>query len=131
MNRNELEHRFFTVVPGDGAAWGSNVPANYTRYIYRIKIQYLNAGAQTFTLGRRENLVAGPTDVIDTFLLPLLGDIITDPEEMEEDSEPIYKIGGPVVVAGVPTVPGGVSNLRAFVDVGTAYLTVWYTDAKD
>lgn len=130
MNRNELQTAHFLVVPGDGAAWGSNVPANYTRYIYRVKVQSLIA-AQTFTLGRRENLVAGPTNVLDTFFLPLLADFFTDPDEIEQDAEPIYKIQGPVVLNGVATVVGGVSNLRAFVDVGTAYLTVWYIDAQD
>jgi hypothetical protein len=127
MNRNELQVVTQTIVVAPGALVGSNIPTNYTRYIYRVKIQSLVA-AQTFTLGRREN-GAGATTVMDTFLLPLLGDWLVDPDNIDENSAPIYKVGGPVSVSGGAI--GGASNVWAFVDVGTALLTYWYIDAKD
>ena len=128
MNRNELQVVTQTIVVAPGAIVGSNIPTNYTRYIYRFKIQSL-FGAQTFTLGRREN-GAGATTAMDIFYRPLINDGIFDPEDgVKEDSIPLYRVGGPISLNGA--VIAGASNVWAFVDVGTAYLTYWYIDTKD
>lgn len=118
MNRDELKTAVATVTVGE-ANVGSAIPANMFRFIYRIKVTNLFNGANKLTLRKVEN--GGAVQTIDYVQCALLYDIFPDPEELKEDSAPLYTIGGKGST--------GDSYIRAVTDSGNAYLTVWYIDA--
>jgi len=119
LKREDLRTTVATVTTAD-ANIGSAVPQNKRRFIYRIKVINEYDGANLLTLGKREN-GAGSTTTIDYVQLATLYDIFPDPEELHEDSVPLYIIEG----AG----SSGSSYLRAVTGSGNAYLTIWYIDA--
>ena len=120
INRDELQQAVATITAVD-ANIGTNVLANFRRFIYRVKLTNLFAGVNLITLGERIN-GAGVTTAIDYIQFILLYDLYIDPEELEEDAAPIYIIDG----AGA----GGASTLRAVGSAGNAYFAYWYIDAE-
>ena len=105
---------------------GTAIPANIRRAIYKIKATNLFAGVNLLTLGKREN-GAGATTVIDRIQTVLIYDIWNDPDELKEDSAPLYIVEGPVVSPTVPAV--GTSFIRAVCSAASQfYLTLWYAD---
>lgn len=101
---------------------GTQIPVNHMRYIYRVKWTNLFNGPNLLTLGKREN-GAGATTVVDTFQAALIYDQDEDPpDDIKEDSVPLYTIGGTGVT--------GTSFLRAVCSAaGTFAMTLWYEDA--
>jgi hypothetical protein len=124
INRDELK-TVTGAVAAVAAAFGTNVPANQRRFIYKVK--FINPGAaQTLSLGKFENgVVLVPMDVISS---PVgAGETIIEPEELRLDSAPLYVITGPPAPNGV--APATTSQLRVVTSVGAGTLTVTYIDA--
>jgi len=112
-----------TVTPAE-ADVGSAIPQDTKRSIYKIKVTNLVAGANRTQLRKIEN--GGASTLIDQFQQEVLGENWYDPDDLKEDSAPLYIVEGPVVT---PTTPAaGTSHIRAMTDVGNAYMTLWYVD---
>lgn len=128
LNRDELRTSPPTAVAlGVGAevTVGSAVPQNHRRFIYRIRYISQFAGPNALRLGKQENGgVTVPVDVIQTVVLD---EMVTDPDELHEDSAPLYIIDGPPGQA--PVLPALNSLVRAYTDAGAGILTYWYIDA--
>lgn len=123
LNRDDLKTEVATVTTSD-ANVGSAVPANMRRFIYAIKAINEHNAANLLTLGKREN-GAGVTTTIDYVRWATQYETWKDPDELKEDSAPLY-----IVEGGGDT---GDSYLRAVTSAMTAgkgaYLTIWYIDA--
>lgn len=117
INPDELRTTVATV----GAApanIGTAVPQNMRRYIYRIKATNIFAGVNLLTLSKQENgVVLAPIDYVQSVLF---GDVFPDPDELKEDSAPLYIVEG----GGA----GGASYLRAVATAASVLLTFWYVD---
>lgn len=121
INRDELKRAVATITNVDSVI-GTNVLANFRRFIYRVKFTNLFAGVNLVTLGERINGAVGTTP-IDYIQFILQYDLYIDPEELEDDAAPIYTIDG----AGAT----GASNLYAVGSAaGNVYFTYWYIDAE-
>jgi hypothetical protein len=114
------------VTPADTDV-GSTIPQNMRRAIYKIKVTNLGIGPNLVILGKRENWVApAATVVIDYIQAAIQYDIWNDPDELKEDSAPLYIVEGSGLSALGVVQP---SNVRAVCDAGlTAYMTLWYVD---
>ncbi|MBA7499970.1 hypothetical protein ES703_35378 [subsurface metagenome] len=124
LNRDDLKTwvtPVATPITTGDANVGSAIPQNMRRFIYAIKAINLHTGANLLTLGKRENGEAVTTTAIDYIQFSTQYETQKDPDELKEDSAPLYIIEG----AGT----GGASYMRAVVGSGTAYLTIWYIDA--
>jgi hypothetical protein len=119
MDKNSVQTATFTVTNAD-ADLGSAIAAGMIRFIYRVKWINEFAGANLLTLGKREN-GAGVTTTLDVFQAALQYDQDADPDELTDDSDPLYSVGG----AGAT----GASYLRGGTDNGNMYVTIWYEDA--
>jgi hypothetical protein len=106
---------------------GTAIPQNHRRAIYKIKATNLFAGPNLLTLGKRENGAVGTTN-IDFIQAALQYDIWNDPDELKEDSAPLYIVEGPVVTPTLAAV--GTSFIRAVGDAGNFYLVLWYEDTE-
>lgn len=121
LKRDELRTAVATI--GVDANIGSAVPQNMRRFIYKIKaINLLVAGPNLLTIGKREN-GAGVTATIDYVQFATQYETWVDPDELKEDSAPLYIVEGKGAT--------GDSYLRAAASGGaaSAYLTIWYVDA--
>lgn len=119
MKRDDLKTTVATITAVD-ANVGSAIPENMRRYIYAIKVINQFAGDNLMTLGKREN-GAGATTTIDYVQFATQYETWKDPDELKEDSAPLYIIEGKGST--------GDSYMRAITDNGNAYLTIWYVDA--
>jgi hypothetical protein len=119
ISRDELLQAVDTITNVE-ANFHTAIPANFRRFIYRIKLVNAFNGANVLTLGKREN-GAGATTVVDYVNLAVQYDMYVDPDELEEDAIPLYIIEG----AGA----AGDSYIRAVMSAGNAYLSMWYVDA--
>jgi hypothetical protein len=120
MNRDDLKTTFQAITAVD-ALVGSAVPENMRRFIYKIKAQNTSAGAAELTIGKREN-GAGATTVVDQINFAVPSENWLDPEELKEDSMPLYIIEGKGST--------GDSYLYAAMDAGnTCNLIIWYIDS--
>lgn len=118
INNDELQTVVATVTTAD-ANVGSAIPANMKRFVYRVKMINLFAGANLLTLGKRED-GAGATTTLDYFQAATQYEGQADPDELQENAAPLYSVGG--------KGDTGDSYLRAVTDNGNAYLTIWYID---
>lgn len=97
-----------------GVAFGSHVPANMKRYVYKIKTANQFAGANQLQFGHQ---TAVPANVIlDWIEHAVQYDMWNDPEELHEDSLPIY------------IIPAG-SQFYAITDNGDCMVYLVYEDA--
>jgi len=119
LKREDLRTTVATVTTAD-ANVGSAIPQNMRRFIYRIKATNLYNGPNLLTLGKREN-GASSTTVIDYIQMATQYDVWPDPDELKEDSAPLYIVEGKGAT--------GDSYVRAQTNNGNAYLTIWYVDA--
>ena len=129
LNRDELRTSLPTAVPaGVGAevTVGSAIPQNHRRFIYRIRFTNLGVGPSILMLGKRENGAAATT-AVDNIQAVILDEMITDPEELREDSAPLYVIDGPPGQA--PVAAALQSLVRAYTTVNAGTLTYWYIDS--
>ena len=124
LNRDELKIAFAATVGADQTV-GSAIPVNMRRFIYRVRFDNLAAGLNTLVVGKRENGAVGTT-VIDTLTANVTGDY-TDPEELHEDSAPLYVIDGGPSGGATATTPPSTSLVR-FASPGTGNVTYWYVD---
>jgi len=98
-----------------GIAFGTAVPANMRRYIYKIKTANQFAGANQLQFGHITAPAAGVTlDYIDHVLIH---DMWNDPDDVQEDSAPIY-----ILPAG--STPWGIASAA-----GDIYVYILYEDA--
>lgn len=119
LNRDDLKTAVATIVAADGNV-GSDIPQNMRRFIYAIKATNIFAGANLLTIGKREN-GAGATTIIDYVQAATQYETWKDPDELKEDSAPLYIIEG--------KGDTGDSYLRAEASGASFYLTIWYIDA--
>lgn len=119
LNRDDLKTEVATIGAAD-ANVGSAIPQNMRRFIYAIKAINIFNGANLLTIGKREN-GAGATTIIDYVQAANQYDIWKDPDELKEDSAPLYIVEG----AGA----AGASYLRAEAGGASFYFTIWYIDA--
>jgi hypothetical protein len=130
MDLSALKTITVTVTNAD-ADVGTAIPQNMRRCIYKIKATNLFAGPNLLTLGKRENWVAAATVVVDLIQAVLIYDIWNDPDELKEDSAPLYIVEGAIddptsLAWGVTTGP---SHVRAVCSAaGQFFMTLWYTD---
>lgn len=122
MNRNELRQAIVVVTAVDGDIF-TQVPPNMKRFIYKMKATNLFAGANILTIGARENTVGvATTRVLDRVHFSLFNDNFNDPDELKEDSAPLYMIDG-------NTTTGMTSFMRGVCSAGTVDLFIEYIDA--
>jgi hypothetical protein len=126
INRDELKTVTMAVTAVDTQI-GTVVPQNMRRFIYRTKFVNTLNGGNLLAIGKREN-GAGATTVIDRIQAAVLNQMETDPEELHEDSAPLYTIEGPA--QNFLIVPVGTSTVWAQCSAGgTGFLTLWYLDS--
>ena len=128
MNRDEIRVATGAVATGAPAevTVGSAVPQNFRRFIYRIKFINGGVGANQLLLGKRENGAVGTT-AIDTIQAAVTNEVITDPDDLKEESAPLYTVDGPP--GNVPVAVAFNSLLRAYTTAGVGIFTYWYVDA--
>lgn len=126
FNRDELKSVTVAVAAVD-ADFGSAVPINMRRFIYRVKFVNTVNAPNVCVFGKREN-GAGATTVIDRYAAVVLNQTEIEPDSLEEDSAPLYIIEGPASNFGI--VPVGNSTMRIACSAGgTGFFTVQYIDA--
>jgi len=118
LNRDDLKTEVATVGIAE-ADVGSAIPTNMRRFIYAIKAINIAAVANLLTLRKVED--GGAAETIDYVQAAVQYDMWKDPDELKEDSAPLYVIEGAGAV--------GASHLRAVAGVASFYLTIWYIDA--
>jgi hypothetical protein len=129
INRDELKTSPPTAVVAlavNEVTVGSPIPQNHRRFIYRVKFINSVAGPNAVSLGKREN-GAGVTTAVDVIQAAVVNEVVEDPEELMENSAPIYVIDGPP--GQIPVVAGNNSLVRAYTDNGAGIFTYWYIDA--
>ncbi|GAI08906.1 unnamed protein product [marine sediment metagenome] len=90
------------------------------RFIYAIKATNIFNGANLLSIGKRENGI-GITTPLDYVQAATQYETWKDPDELKEDSAPLYDVEG--------AKAGGASYLRAVAVGASFYLTIWYIDA--
>ena len=98
-------------------AFGTAVPINQRRYIYKIHTQNLVAGVNTLTVSWGP--VAGITANFQTIGHTLLNDQYVDPDVLLDNALPLYIINGTAAL---------VNFLWLTTAVGNCTVTVWYED---
>lgn len=99
-----------------GIAFGSHVPANMRRYIYKIKTANQFAGANQLQFGYQTAVPANV--VLDYIEHAVQYDMWNDPDELREDALPIY-----IIPAG--SQPWGMASA-----VGNIYVYILYEDSE-
>lgn len=98
-----------------GVAFGSEVPANMRRYIYKIKTANQFAGANQLSFGHQTDV---PAEVILDYIEHATQyEMWNDPDDLKEDALPIY------------IIPGG-SQPYGITDNGDCYVYIEYEDAE-
>ncbi len=126
INRDELRVDTVAVNVAEVTV-GNAIPQDMRRFIYRVKFINLVAGPNQLTIGKRENGAAGTT-VVDYLQAAVVDEMITDPDDIDDDNMPLYVIdGGPS--RGPTAAAPGTSIVRAVTDAGAGIFTYWYIDA--
>jgi len=100
MDKRALYSALGTITAA-GVSFGSAVPANMRRYIYKIKTANQFAGPNQLQIGHRTGV--GVPVVLDRIEHATQYEMWNDPDELEEDSAPIY-----IIPAGA--TPYGITN---------------------
>ncbi|MBA7659283.1 hypothetical protein ES703_67260 [subsurface metagenome] len=122
LNRDDLKTQVAQVTTDEANFGGDDavaVPQNMRRFIYAIKAINEYDGANLLTLRKVENAAA--VETIDYVQFATQYETWKDPDELKEDSAPLYIVEG--------KGDTGDSYLKAVTDNGNAYLTIWYIDA--
>jgi len=99
-----------------GVAFGTHVPANMRRYIYKIKTANQFAGPNQLQFGHQ---TAAPANVVLDYIEHAVQyDMWNDPDELTEDSLPIY-----IIPAG--SQPWGIASAA-----GDIMVYIVYEDAE-
>lgn len=124
LNRDQIRTVTMAITNVDQAI-GSNVPINMRRFIYRYRWVSTFNGLNAVAIGSREN-GAGATTWLDGLTTVVIGQMETDPEDLNENSAPLVIINGP---AQSPIItPVGNTTVRAMC-TETGQLVLWYIDA--
>lgn len=99
-----------------GVAFGSHVPANMRRYIYKIKTANQFAGANQLQFGHQTAVPANV--VLDYIEHAVQYDMWNDPDDLKEDALPIY-----IIPAG--SQPWGIASAA-----GNIMVYIEYEDAE-
>ena len=99
-----------------GVAFGTVVPANMRRYIYKIKTANQFAGPNQLQFGYKPT---GAAVILDYIEHANQYDMWNDPDEVKEDSAPIY-----ILPAG--SQPYGIGSAVG----GTIYVFILYEDSE-
>jgi len=113
MNKQSLRT---AVVVANNAAYqslGTAIPANMRRYVYRIKTVNQIAGLNELTLARGPAAAEVPIDYIAAVTQ---NEVYIDPDELKEDSAPIY------IFEAADT------NIRVITDNGNMRVFIIYAD---
>ncbi|MBU2060178.1 MAG: hypothetical protein KKB38_20905 [Gammaproteobacteria bacterium] len=124
INRDELK-TVTGAIAGADQTLGSAIPQNMRRFIYRVRFINLGVGVNQLLIGKREN-AAGATTNIDTLESNVAGEMITDPDELHDDSAPLYVVDGPP--GNVPVAVGFNSLVRVATSAAAGIATYWYVD---
>jgi len=89
-----------------GIAFGTVVPANMRRYIYKIKTVNQFNGANQLQFGHQTAPAAGV--IVDYIDHVLIHDMWNDPDELKEDSLPIYIIPAGSQLWGLASAAGDI-----------------------
>jgi len=100
-----------------GIAFGSHVPANMRRYVYKIKTANQFAGPNQLEFGHEDAATPVVQHVLDYIDHALEHDMWNDPDELREDALPIY-----IIPAG--SQPWGRASAA-----GDIYVYILYEDA--
>ncbi len=93
-------------VTNAGVAFGSHVPANMRRYIYKIKTANQFAVANQLQFGHQ---IAVPANVILDYIEHAVQyDMWNDPDELREDALPIYIIPAGSQPWGIASAAGNI-----------------------
>jgi len=115
MDKRGLQSQLGTVDDTvGGISFGSVVPANMRRYIYKIKTANQFAGANQLQFGHS---IAGVGTILDYIEHAVQYDMWNDPDELREDALPIY-----ILPAG--TQPWGLASAA-----GNIMVYILYADA--
>lgn len=112
MNKQSLRTAIVTANTGYQSL-GTQIPTNMRRYVYRIKATNQFNGANKLTLARGP---AGSEVAVDYIQTALIYDIWPDPDELKEDSAPLY------IFEAVDTY------IRVITDSGNMNVIIWYCD---
>jgi len=94
------------VITNAGVAFGSHVPANMRRYIYKIKTANQFAGPNQLQFGHQ---TAAPANVVlDWIEHAVQYDMWNDPDEIHDDSVPIYIIPAGSQPYGIASAAGNI-----------------------
>ena len=94
------------VVTNAGVAFGSHVPADMRRYIYKIKTANQFAGANQLQFGHQTAVPA--IVILDWIEHALQYDMWNDPDEVHDDSLPIYIIPAGSQPYGIASAAGNI-----------------------
>ena len=98
--------------------FGTKIPQNLRRYVYGIKLMNPNTGFNKVTLADRLGTAAEVTK--DPWHLTLAYETIVHPDEMKEDSAPVYIFEGSSATED--------RYIRIKSDVAGVIATLWYCD---
>jgi len=99
-----------------GVAFGSHVPANMRRYIYKIKTANQFAGPNQLSFGHQD---ATPANIILDYIEHATQyEMWSDPDEIKEDALPIYIVPAGSQLYGITSAAGNI------------YVYVLYEDAE-
>ena len=105
MNKRGLQSDLGTITNA-GVAFGSHVPANMRRYIYKIKTANQFAGPNQLQFGHQ---TAVPANIIlDHIEHAVQYDMWNDPDELKEDSMPIYIVPAGSQLYGIASAAGNI-----------------------
>lgn len=94
-----------------GVAFGSAVPANMRRYIYKIKTANQFAGPNQLQFGHQTAPAAGV--ILDYIEHAVQYDMWNDPDELREDALPIYILPAGSRPWGLASAAG---NIRVYIE---------------
>jgi len=99
-----------------GVAFGTAIPANMRRYIYKIKTANQFAGPNQLQFGYKPT---GAAVILDYIEHANQYDMWNDPDEVKEDSAPIYILPAASQPYGIGSAAGG-----------TIYVYILYEDSE-
>jgi len=97
-----------------GIAFGTVVPANMRRYIYKIKTANQFAGANQLQFGHITAPAAGV--ILDYIEHAVQYDMWNDPDELKEDALPIYILPAGSRPWGLASAAGNIFTLIVYED---------------
>lgn len=105
MDKRGLQSVLGTITNA-GVAFGTHVPTNMRRYIYKIKTANQFAGANQLQFGHQTALPANV--ILDYIEHAVQYEMWNDPDELTEDSMPIYIVPAGSQLYGIASAAGDI-----------------------